>query len=1079
MGAATWAVGSFLGGELSQFAQGRFDKPDYRISLKACLNSFPVEIGTWTRRPGTQYAGHTRSGAQARVIKFDYEQSEPNTLEFTDGVMRARSGATLITTNDAQVVVAVSSANPAVVQTTSAVTWATGDTLIFPGASTPLLENRQFTATKVDTTHFSLVDALSGATLDGSTLGVLVAGATVEKVFELPTLYSGASRRSLRAVQAETTDILLTGSVAPQMLQVTTLPSSDINPVFSLSAVNFLDGPYLDPVGGGTLVTPNAETGIVQLTLSFNAWSSTQAYKTGDFVTSVGVNYQSLIDQNVNLTPASNPSAWAVVSAGAAIGPNGFQGSDVGRLVRLFSEPPNWDIGTTYSAGQDIKFNSTYWKALVSSNTGNQPGIDLSKWAIDPVGAIWTWGKITSLLNLIDRTAGTIIGNTNNNSAAFDGITSQSANNCANVTIGPGSILTFSGYAGKNFTGIAKQVATATIYPSSDNGYCIGFLLDPGAGNTFEYGPLLMQVFLRGKQTLPANAADGTTLAFSPTFSNTNAPITLTSGDQVTAWNYLWFEVRQLTDNPDPVRYGAAATMSIAEVQFFSPPSAGGNGVNVEILGPPLLYTSPISTWRLGVYSNTTGYPTCGCYHEGRIWLGGAVANRWDASVSNGISGTSLNFAPTAQSGAVADSNAISYVFNSDGVNPIYWMVPDLQGVIMGTLAGEWLVQAPTTGPITPTNVAARRVTKIGSANIEPRRTEHTLVLVKRYFQKLMEYFADVFSGKFSAPNLADKAQHITSAQVQEIAYTDAATPILWGRNADGSWFGVTYKRDALTTSQGPTYAAWHRHELGSGRMVEGLAAGPSVNGDLDALTMVTTDSTNSTGVRHVEVMTDVPDELATLASSWFLDDAVNPTSTSSTATALTINGLWHLNGKTVQVFAGGLDCGDPGEGNAYSDFLVTNGSVTVPYGDDISVGAGRGLFTAAFAAGLSLSQIVVGYTYDSEGQTVRPITPADSGARNGPAFAKLTRGHRFGMKLVNTLGLSVGGDLNKPMFACRFTKGDGVTNIDALTTFTGIHQDALRDDYGYEGGCLAWRVSRPFPANVVAVGNNLMTQDQ
>jgi len=178
-------------------------------------------------------------------------------------------------------------------------------------------------------------------------------------------------------------------------------------------------------------------------------------------------------------------------------------------------------------------------------------------------------------------------------------------------------------------------------------------------------------------------------------------------------------------------------------------------------------------------------------------------------------------------------------------------------------------------------------------------------------------------------------------------------------------------------------------------------------------------------------------------------------------------------------VFAGGLDCGDPGEGKAYSDFLVTNGSVTVPYGDGTSVGAGRGLFTAAFAAGLSLSQIVVGYTYDSEGQTVRPITPADSGARNGPAFAKLTRGHRFGMKLVNTLGLSVGGDLNKPMFACRFTKGDGVTNIDALTTFTGIHQDALRDDYGYEGGCLAWRVSRPFPANVVAVGNNLMTQDQ
>jgi hypothetical protein len=193
----------------------------------------------------------------------------------------------------------------------------------------------------------------------------------------------------------------------------------------------------------------------------------------------------------------------------------------------------------------------------------------------------------------------------------------------------------------------------------------------------------------------------------------------------------------------------------------------------------------------------------------------------------------------------------------------------------------------------------------------------------------------------------------------------------------------------------------------------------------------------------------------------------------------MTLNGLWHLNGKTVQVFAGGLDCGDPGEGKPYSDFVVSNGSVTIPYGDGVSAGAGRGLFTSDFAQALPLSQIVVGFTYNSEGQTVRPVAPADSGARNGPAFAKLSRGHRFGMKLVGTLGLSVGGDLNGTMYPCRFTKADGMTDIDPLTTFSGIHQDSLQDDYGYEGGCLAWRVTRPFPANVVAVGSNLATQDQ
>jgi hypothetical protein len=156
----------------------------------------------------------------------------------------------------------------------------------------------------------------------------------------------------------------------------------------------------------------------------------------------------------------------------------------------------------------------------------------------------------------------------------------------------------------------------------------------------------------------------------------------------------------------------------------------------------------------------------------------------------------------------VAGDNAISYTLNSDSSNKMFWMQGEEKGIVIGTQAGEFLVQAPTTGPLSPTNIAARRVTKIGSADIEPRRTEHTIAFVKRYARKLMEFFSDVNFGKFSAPNLADKAGHIVSAGIAEIAYTEAVTPIIWGRDADGALFGVTYKRDTLTTSQPPTFAA-------------------------------------------------------------------------------------------------------------------------------------------------------------------------------------------------------------------------------------------------------------------------------
>jgi hypothetical protein len=1107
MPGATWAIGSFLGGEISAFAQGRFDKPDYRFSMTSCLNGFPVEIGAWTRRPGSAYGGHTKAGAAGRVIGFDFDATVPVTLEFTDGNIRFRNGISLITVTAATAAVAsISTANPAVVQLAAPSTnFASTNSVMFPNPSAPLLENRQFVITSIDSTHFSLKDPLTGLGIDGSTLGALAAGTTVSKIHEIFSPYAGGSWVTIRSVQAETTMFLLSPSVAPQSLIVSQLPLPGINPAFSGGAgglgtdnVVFNDGPYLDPFINGVLATPSALVGIISLTLAFPAFDSTKAYAKGAFVTSGGINYISLQDQNVGNTPVSSPAFWVVSSASAAINNGrGFLGTDIGRLVRLLSEPPAWLVGSTYATGAVVSYNpsgqagaAVYYQSLVSLNTGHIPGTDLVNWSLMPSSAaIWTWGKITSLSNAIDRAlAGSInIGTLTNNggvAGAFNGAFSQAATASAALIAahnpGPvqqGTVFTLNGYVGKNYSGAtAQKIQQATVYPCNDLGFAFG--------SYFIFGAIFfipsITFNLRAKATAPASPADGTLLGTTGAISNTFSAVTILSSDQTTSWNFVWVEIVAtfpIAVLPPGGGFGSATSIDyqieIGQLSFFNPPGSGtGTGASVEILGPPLLYTNPIQTWRLGVYSNTTGWPTCGIYNDGRLFLGGAVGNRFDASVSNAINGGTVNFAPTDQFGVVAPSAAIAYVFNSDGVNQIEWMKQDLQGVLMGTKAGEWLVQAPTAGSISPTNITARNVTHHGSANVQPVSTEHTTAFVQRYARKLLEYFPDVYSGKFTAPNLADKTVR-TRAGIVELAYTSAVTPIIWGRDASGGLFGITYKRDTLSTATGPTFYAWHGHTLGSGRAVESICVGPSIGGDLDALTMVTSDGST----RHVEVLTDTQDEQTPLAASWYLDDAITPSSITHTAAAATLNGLWHLNGKTVQVFAGGLDLGDPGEGKPFADFLVTNGSLMVPFGDGISAGAGRGKFTAAFLA--TNPPIVVGFNFTSEGQTVRPITQPDSGARNGPAFAKLTRGHRFGMKLVNTLGLSVGGDLTQPMYPCAFKKGDGITNLDPFTTFSGIQQDALRDDYGYEGGKVAWRITRPWPANIVAIGDNLMTQDQ
>lgn len=1088
MADATYALPGFLGGEISKFAQGRFDRPDYRVSLNVCLNAFPVEIGAWTRRPGTMHAGTTRHGAPGRVIKFDFEQSNAVTMEFTDGWLRFRAGPELLGGNDDTTVAAISTANPAVVQTSAATDWATGDTLIFPTpAPCPLLENREFIATKVDTTHFSLADGLTGDNIDGSTLGAINTGTKVRRVQETVTPYAGGVWARLRAVQAEKTSILLTSNIAPQALVVSTDPTVSEQAQFDLSAAIFNDGPYLDPFTNGVQVTPDKKNGLVNLTLSFPLFETARAYPKDAIVSSGGNCYISLSDGNAGNSPSSSPSFWQLTSPATAINDGrGFLGSDIGRLVRLLSEPALWDIGTTYAQNAIVSYNpsgkpgqATYWQAQ-ADNTGFAPGSDLVNWSlVGTHAALWTWGRIISLSTIIDRSlAGSVaFGNMSEAggvTAPFNGVFAQAGINSARLTLSggfaPPQTFTIDGYVGKNLSVSSQKVASVTIYPTSNEGFFTGNYREQSSGYLIDFSPDIT-FKLRASQSPPASPSSGTFLG-QINIGNRTSAVSIVSSDQTTVWNYIWVEM--LVNVPmttTATQYGMS--IYIGQLSMFNPPgSTTGTGVNVEILGPALLYTQPIVTWRLGVFSDTTGWPTCGAWHEGRLWLGGAVPNRFDSSVSNGLDANVIDFAPTDQWGTVGASNGISYTLNSDSVNPILWMQPDLQGLILGTQGGEWLLQAPTTGPMAPNNIAGRRVTKIGCANVEPRRTENTTVFAQRYGRKLMEYFADVYSGKFSAPNIADKAQHIVAAGIAELGYQSATTPIIWGRDAAGALFGCTYKRDTLTTSQGPSYAAWHRHSLGSGRLVESLCIGPSVGGDLDSLTMVTNDP--ATSIRHVEILTDIPEESADLADAWYLDDAIEPSSFEISVTptddapygGVTLNGLWHLNGKTVGVFAGGLDCGD---------FSVADGSCFVPFGDGVAAGSGSGLFTADFV-GTGI-RFVVGFTFSSDGQLVRPIAMADTGARNGPALGKTRRQHRYGMLLDNTKGISLGTDFAS-LDPAKLTLADDETPIGALDTFSGVISDTIGCDYNYDG-MMAWRVSRPYPCNVVAASGFVQTQDR
>lgn len=329
-----------------------------------------------------------------------------------------------------------------------------------------------------------------------------------------------------------------------------------------------------------------------------------------------------------------------------------------------------------------------------------------------------------------------------------------------------------------------------------------------------------------------------------------------------------------------------------------------------NIAGGDLLYTVPIVAWQIGAYSDTTGYPGVGAYYQGRVWLGGAIKNRFDACVSNDFAVNGyINFAPTGMDGTVADNNGIAGTLNAKEIENFLWMLPDEQGILAGTQSGEWIIaSASSAEPITPTSILTRESTHYGSTNAQAIKINRATIFAHRDGRKVYEYMANYFTQKFVADNLSLKAKHLTKPGIAEIAYMRELTPVIWVRLDDGGLIGCTYKHDDPIKPL--EFSGWHRHQLGTGRKVISIQGGPANGGETDTLSMVTQDP--STGYCYVEFLQTIWDDGDSLLTAWYVDSGLAVAAAELiNSTTVRLYGLWYMAGELVTVWGAGLDLGD------------------------------------------------------------------------------------------------------------------------------------------------------------------------
>jgi hypothetical protein len=610
MASASYLQTSFLGGEWAPQSQGAMHDPHYKEALDTCQNYIPLEENSLTRRPGFKFGWQSKAGGVARALRFVDAQNAAYPIEAGGGYFRFGKNRQLLLETTLNAVVSVSSAMPALVTTSGAHGYSTGDYIMFTSlVGAPILRNRQFVLTKISNTSFTLADPVSG-----SFVGTAVSGfvsANVQRVYQISSPYDSGEIMNVYALQDQNQLVLLHPLVAPTLL--TRTAGTD---TFATSTPALIDGPYLDPPTDASTLTPDATSGTVTLTASA-------------------------------ITSINNGT--------------GFQTTDVGRAVRLFSVPPNWAIGDAHVVGDLTTYQGAYY-SCIKANTGKQPDVQYTYWALAPTAATWVWAIIAS------RTSTTVVVV---NTQAFD---------------------------------------------------------------------------------------DGTT--------------------------------------------------------------------------PKLLNTNAIVTWQLGVFSNTTGWPSVGGFHEGRLWVASSVSpNRFIGSKTD----KHFNFTPTSPDGTIADDNSLNITADSEDANAALWMISSAHGLMIGTASSEWMIMASTLDdPVTPTSIQCRRVTKFGCANVRPAQLPTALGVVHRPSRKIFEYkwFIEPSSGyaaNMNAVQMSLRARHLMSTGIAQVEYQADPTPIMWARRNDGLLVGATYRRDPQVF-----FTAWHQHPLGgnsNNALVQSMAVLPTPDG--------------------------------------------------------------------------------------------------------------------------------------------------------------------------------------------------------------------------------------------------------
>jgi hypothetical protein len=333
--------------------------------------------------------------------------------------------------------------------------------------------------------------------------------------------------------------------------------------------------------------------------------------------------------------------------------------------------------------------------------------------------------------------------------------------------------------------------------------------------------------------------------------------------------------------------------------------------------------TDPTGGWKLGAWSEVTGWPGSVTFFQQRLVWGRTDTQPQTVWMSK--AGVLDNFSTTVPA---QEDDALTLTILAGEVNAISWMAEGADLMIGTSGAMRTIGAADSSKNFGPTNFQQRRQSTFGSLDLQPVQVGEVAIYPGFFGLSLREFLFSFQVNGYISPELTILSEHMLRSGIKQFAFAQDRDSIIWNAMGNGELVGVTYDRDQQIV-------ACTRHRIGGHvvgvtnpddpsdpntpfGIVESVTTIPGA--DRHEVWLSVRRTINGLDVRHIERLT-VTFEGMQKEDAVFVDASYSYVG----AEAGTITGANWIAGETVSILADGAVSPEQTL-NASGSFTLANG---------------------------------------------------------------------------------------------------------------------------------------------------------